>query len=433
MRFIGRVFAIAIASFCLVASPAHAQGTPGKAAYDIGVKQNDEKRYDEARISFNAACSAGYLKACAEFALLLEVGNGGQKDVEAALNVYSAACSRGDPASCAGKASVLRERKQYSEALTLAVNSCAQGVARACSISGNMYKTGQGSAVSLEASLKAFEKGCQIGSDSSCYNIGMAARHGLGRPKNDIDALAILKRNCDASGYIFSCYQTARIYGESDATNALKYYQKACTLRHSPSCHRVGSIYYSKMARSASSTEISRNARLAKEYYSTACKLGRSGSCGVEVRSAQLLEQAKNREILAEWDAKSKATIRKLNAYRPRDHGCNFFKFEVYSNSQASIDRGKRYLDEDFACIKEYYKSEARWLNGIMADSQGLVEVRDMTSNNIGRIYSVWREGCKCRPELTAAVNRLDVVVDGLMDRQSRRIGKMNNIIRNGY
>jgi len=139
----------------------------------------------------------------------------------------------------------------------------------------------------------------------------------------------------------------------------------------------------------------------------------------------------------AQGDAAStsaRAAKSKLDAYRPGGHRCTFLKFDVYSSNQASVNRRAKLLDNEYACIQQYLRTEAIKLNNILAlYGGGSVKVIGQSASETGGLSITFNPRCECKVELITARNRLFDAVNILMDKHRKRVTKFNNILDNGY
>lgn len=85
-----------------------------------------------------------------------------------------------------------------------------------------------------------FQKACDDGVASGCFNIGLMYHKGLGVNQNYQKALNLYKKACD-NGEAGGCYNAGFIYGKGlgviqNITKAKKFLDKACDLGYQPGC-----------------------------------------------------------------------------------------------------------------------------------------------------------------------------------------------------
>lgn len=129
-----------------------------------------------------------------------------EADGEKKLAHLSALCTLGDMDGCMNGAVLADELVQAGkrpepkkasqrEAMVLLGRACALGGARACTARGVALVDDDAA-----AALAAFDKGCDQGEPTSCWQLGLMLQEGKGTRKNKPDtkkAAAMLKKACD--------------------------------------------------------------------------------------------------------------------------------------------------------------------------------------------------------------------------------------------
>ena len=382
-------------------------------AYDIGMRQKEAERFDEARISFRAACEAGSGKACAEFGDLLEDGDGGPRDFSAAKTYYGKACDLDIADGCAGRGSVLQKEEAFEAARPLLSKACDLGSTRGCSNLGYMYQLGKLGAADYEQAARFYEKSCALGSGVGCNNRAVLVRDGLGEPADEGRAYELFKANCEAKENANSCYSAGLLLAVGHHDRKIRYFTVACDKDLAAGCYQLGRAYNNRIQAGKTNADLERDRDLGNASFAKACKMNLERACRSK---ASILPRDRTRVGSAE-------AKRALVAYRPRAHGCNFRKFDLNANDPASVRFARNRFRENRECHQRWQRREVARLNAIVSDFSGYVRYDGRRTE--------WRPGaaCRCQTDLDNAVGRMTDMSSDIIGRMNRRMEAFNRIM----
>ena len=108
---------------------------------------------------------------------------------------------------------------------------------------------GTASAVQAQTAEKAaeFAKGCAAGDMTSCVNLGVSYKDGLGVPKDPARALTLFEQACTAK-QLDGCFYTAIAYHAGDGApidlkRAIRSYELACYYGSARGCYWNGVMW----------------------------------------------------------------------------------------------------------------------------------------------------------------------------------------------
>jgi len=391
--------------FFFVSVPAQAQE-----AYDIGMRQKAAERFDEARVSFRAACDSGSGKACAEYGRMLENGIGGARDLAAAKTSFGKACAADIGDGCSGRGTILTNEDAFAAAEPLLAKGCDLGSTRGCSNLGLLYQQGKLGSADYAKAARYYEKSCALGSGVGCHNRAILVRDGLGEPADRSRAYELLVANCEAKKNANSCLQAGGFLGKGNYDKKIKFFGVACDNDIQVACFNLGVAHENRIARGKTMAELERDRDLGEKAFAKACRLGDRDGCG---KKARILATDRNRV----WSAQAK---RALVAYRPRNHGCDFSKFVWYEDNPASVAAAKNRLYQEHQCVDRWRKAEANRLNSIVQNVGGSVRYSDQQTTS--RVP----QSCKCKTEFDAAWKRYGDENDRINGIANRRVKGFN-------
>lgn len=130
--------------------------------------------------------------------------------LEAPAAALDAACTRGEPAACAGRASLLLAGGQAARSLpraaALAAKACEGGRAAGCALQGWMMRRGFGLEEDRSAAQRLLERACDGGHAPGCFLLGASLQRGEGTASQS-GAWDAYERAC-AGGYGPACART---------------------------------------------------------------------------------------------------------------------------------------------------------------------------------------------------------------------------------
>jgi uncharacterized protein len=154
--------------------------------------------------------------------------------------------------------------------------ACEGGSGLGCNNLGLVYLEGRsGARRDAARSLTFFQRACDLGTAGGCGNLGYLLHEGTEVPRDDVRAIGLLTRACDASWWD-ACYWLADIYfgGEhEDLPNAYAVVERACkTGNHERSCATQGIMLQL-------GSGVVKDPRHAKSLLGRACEAGVAFAC----------------------------------------------------------------------------------------------------------------------------------------------------------
>jgi uncharacterized protein len=228
--------------------------------------------------SLQKACDAGDPKRCDDLARIYQKGDGVQKDVAKATQLYQKACIGGEARSC-GSLGLIYEKgdanvqKDIGRAAELYQKACDGGFAEGCFDLAKTYLSGAAMSRVLEdlhAGLagkqdvekvekaeRLYEKACDGGfaqgcSDSAEWNLSVTLdmrRHGFVEKKEGNEYIAKLFQKGCGGGVVKACFNGGQMYHDGtivqkDEAKAIQLYQKACDGGQAEGCANGGQMYH---------------------------------------------------------------------------------------------------------------------------------------------------------------------------------------------
>jgi len=225
------------------------------------------------------SCERGDASACVNLGILLELGERVDRDLGRAEVLYARACDLRQPAGCYNQGrlqAAVGDPAAAERALALYERACDGSVGVGCGEAGRLLP--RKDRVSLERVATHFTRGCDLGDDTSCFDLGELRRD---RPSLGGEAAArpLFQRACGRS-HADACERVGRLtigYGTSaELAAAFPSLDKACSLGSTSGCSSLAWV----MARSPVPAELPdagamRQARLTAAYLAAAA--GRAG------------------------------------------------------------------------------------------------------------------------------------------------------------
>lgn len=236
--------------------------------------------YGKAIDFYGKACTAKDGDGCFNLARMYAAGLGVDNSAPLAFAMYNTLCSAGDQRGCYGVASLYEKgrgvERDLDTAQTLYQQACNENYAPACSQMGTMLITIPDLADPV-AGMGFVKKGCDMGDDRGCVQLGALFLDGSGGEKDLGKAQAIFEDTCGKSMGL-GCYQLGLMYDkgegvEQDANKALSLYEKGCDLLNGESCGRIGHRYLKGIG------GVMKSSNEAVRYFEMGCEHGDQRSC----------------------------------------------------------------------------------------------------------------------------------------------------------
>src|SRR4051812_46767360 len=172
---------------------------------------------------------------------------------------------------------ILEKPVKLAGALALYEKACNAGPASGCYELGILYVKGQGVTADPPHANQLFEQACHGGSAAACAELGGRYIQKLGGAASDARILDLVRQACDghnAAGcaHLAFLYATGRGVPRDDG-RALSLYQDACDGGDAPGCYNVG-LHFEK----ARGTLLENTSR-ALISYRRSCDLGYALGC----------------------------------------------------------------------------------------------------------------------------------------------------------
>jgi TPR repeat protein len=231
--------------------------------YNAGLMADDGRgvKEDAARAAaeYDEACELGSSTACTNLGFLYERGRGVRQDRARAFALYERGCA-GSSCLASNLGGCLNVGRAYRDGIGVAVDEAkaaaifreacdrkvnqddvhaAENGARACSLLGGLYMSGEGIPKDLEKGRELSVLGCERGDSFGCFNAAV----------------------CFSSG------------ADANPAQAASYFERACKLGDGESCHQLATAY-------RKGDGVGRDAQRAKALEKQACDLGFKASCG---------------------------------------------------------------------------------------------------------------------------------------------------------
>jgi hypothetical protein len=187
----------------------------------------------DARDALQHMCDGGRATSCTDLGWVLEHGQAGEPDLDAARAAYARACDSGAADGCLALRTLGGEVTGDAR-----VSACSSGDDASCiSLSAEWMDTAR--AVELEEPLRM---SCGSGSAIACGTLGTLLVSGRGIPQDGTVGLALLERACTL-GAAPSCVVAADLWltgmvGERDEERAHQLLHRGCELGDRSACSR---------------------------------------------------------------------------------------------------------------------------------------------------------------------------------------------------
>lgn len=188
-----------------------------------------------------AACDAGYGKACLDLGNMYNEGtNGVVVDGVKAMALFTKSCDNNHTMGCSYLGDVYSyvgengNKEAFLLALKFYKKACNNGGGMECYNVSYMLYNGQGAEQDYKASKEYAIKACDTGFAAGCLNAGNRYVKGQGAKQDYEKALYYFKRACDGN-IGKACYNLANMYDDAkgthrDTTKTIMYYEKSCEL-----------------------------------------------------------------------------------------------------------------------------------------------------------------------------------------------------------
>ena len=207
----------------------------------------EHKDYNRTMIYYVEACKLD-ADACSNVADIYYYGKVGKKDYSQAAIYYEKSCEGEDIYGCRSIAYMYEKgkgvTKNYKKSFHYYEEACSNNNTIACRNLGNMYKNGLGTEKNITKSIKFYTLACNDDDLSACTNLADLYYDGEEITQNLDKARKIFKQSCDYDDS-YGCYSLGFMYqyGEGsldkNKTQALKYYEQACSLKNKDACEAI--------------------------------------------------------------------------------------------------------------------------------------------------------------------------------------------------
>jgi len=142
---------------------------------------------------------------------------------------------------------VLYLQKRYEEARALFEKACDGGEITGCYNLGSLYQNGQGVSQDYAQARTLDQKACDGGQMSGCNNLGQLYQYGQGVSQDYAHARMLYQKGCNG-GEMSSCNNLGLLYQNGqgvsqDYAQARTLYQKACDGGEMSGCTNLGWLY----------------------------------------------------------------------------------------------------------------------------------------------------------------------------------------------
>ncbi|MDJ0921953.1 MAG: tetratricopeptide repeat protein [Henriciella sp.] len=162
-----------------------------------GLKYDPEKTYKFAKL----ACEFGHRHDCGWVATMYQKGNGVERDLQAAADMFLWLCSTADTSKCLKAAEVeaiIATGEEEPPRAPIIQRTCELGDGGACRTLAWSYATGERTEKDLDRALELFRMGCDHRDPKSCMDLGAIHAFSLhGTPEDKMLARDMYKRACD--------------------------------------------------------------------------------------------------------------------------------------------------------------------------------------------------------------------------------------------
>lgn len=188
---------------------------------------------------FGRGCLASVPTACESLAEAYLSGRGVEKNEAMGLKLRNAACSLGDPMAC-------YYLGRHATAVPLLERDCRFGMALACDVLAQAYRSGHGVAADRAMALRFSIIACDK-DDYYCSDAGIAHMTGDGVPRDPLRARDFFRRACDA-GSPHGCENLGMSYLQGgdgtprDKARAIEALRRACASKLPSACRQLSDL-----------------------------------------------------------------------------------------------------------------------------------------------------------------------------------------------
>lgn len=187
---------------------------------------------------YKKSCELGHTGGCSNFGLMLSKGSGVTKDDVQAAKQFERACSGGDAIGCFNLGAMHFEGRGVAKDATKAASffkqSCDGGNAAGCVNLGAAFDDGVGVPKDPAKARALFKRACEGDKAEGCTNLGVVSADD---PKAAVKAYT---RGCEL-GSAKACDYLGKRFAKGDGVDkdpakAKELQKKACDLGHTPAC-----------------------------------------------------------------------------------------------------------------------------------------------------------------------------------------------------
>jgi TPR repeat protein len=264
------------------------------------------------------SCKLGDGRACGFAGRMTLAGHGVARDVTTGLDMLTTACDEDVAEACAAAvawlstpdharmtdAATKRERLNlehsclvgqaedcwrvglgfysgtgaFPQKRTLAVRAyergCSLGSPHACNNFGDALAYGEGTGIDVDRATRLFGRACDLGEAIGCANLGYMVEHGRGIGRDVRRARTLYSQAC-AAGEAYGCLHIEMMGARhpDDPARALSAWQRACEASDARACAFVGLMFLD------GPDGMSRDESRSMEAMNRACELGNQHAC----------------------------------------------------------------------------------------------------------------------------------------------------------
>jgi TPR repeat protein len=220
--------------------------------YQLGGLYLQEGKTAQAAVQLKRSCDNQIVQGCASLGILLEEGEGIERDLPAAAALFRDGCEAGVTESCYRLGELYASGRGVppsgATALGLYRVSCEAGELRGCYGEGVLFAEGNGIPQNIEAAISRFDSSCEAGYAQGCSQLGRVYFRGQGMRKDVRLGMRYLRRGCNA-GDPLGCEElgAALVRGgrdiERDPEEAIRVLHHACEGGSGRACGLMASLY----------------------------------------------------------------------------------------------------------------------------------------------------------------------------------------------
>ena len=229
---------------------------------------NSDDRVVRATTDLLAACHTdGKTHACVGAAhLMVRLPPRSDQYVQS-RQMFMDACAAGEVSGCIGGASRYwvgkAKRLDGPSNLELAEAACNMDSPEGCTLLGKIHNEKRSG---LDGAIEAWDKGCGLGSQSACTQVGILLLERKHPKHQEIKPADQFRSACDL-GDAEACYRLGLLLGPTvkipSDTEAFDLFQQSCEAGYAEACERLGEIHLSR--------KTYYEAELAAGYLTSAC------------------------------------------------------------------------------------------------------------------------------------------------------------------